>query len=760
MFKVLIQFIVPPVLLVVSFLLRRIAGKSPRLRAAWALLSLWVVPFLVSFLPAAWNPGIEPIRNIAHALLELAAVQLAAIVAFDILLRRFTMNRLVVEALIGMVSAVVLINLLYGLGVNPTGIFATSAVAVAIVAFALQDLISSVAGGIVLDLSGGLKVGDYIRCGEWSGWVESFSLRQTTIRDLDGDAIIVPNSQLYRAPVRICAPLHRRIVSFVMPHGIDSQEVIETVEFALRASPMEGIATDPPPACTIQEMTVSAVTYAITLWVTGPGTHDAEASAVLTRIGFALDRAGLPCGDFVNVIEVKSEQSARKQPLTPIELLRRAPILRLLDEKDLKRLVSVLRRCSFGPGEFIVSQSEPGESMYFIGKGKVRILFKASDGNERQVALMESGDFFGEASLLTGMARSATVQALSRVECYELHKEALRDFIDSRPDLVEDIATVMAQRQMELKELQEKVDAETVAVREAEERQEFMLSVQRFFGVKGSSKPQERPPLQSNQPSMPEAQRAEMVKASNPVRPERTEQAAYRVSPSSDRPASTAFADAARERATRLLGDRKYSEALQALAEAEAIEKEPIEPALKQTKREGYKVADPRRVGTVDRAMKIVNRYSKIAAGAGLVPGALINFALILAVQVTMVWKLARCFGYKEPVERVRGSILSLLASGIPAVLGHGTALVVSTTAIVAGSILYFLFTPVLAYAVTQAVGRTFVMHFESGGTLLTFDAMAFQDYFLREFHLAYGKSNVKNRPSLKIYAAAAGPET
>jgi uncharacterized protein (DUF697 family) len=243
---------------------------------------------------------------------------------------------------------------------------------------------------------------------------------------------------------------------------------------------------------------------------------------------------------------------------------------------------------------------------------------------------------------------------------------------------------------------------------------------------------------------MPEPQRADMVRASNLVRPERIEQAASLVSPSSDWTASTAVADAARERATRLLGDRKYAEALQALAEADAIEKEPAGSALRQAKREAHKVADPRRTGTVDRAMKIVNRYAKIAAGAGLVPGALINFALILAVQVTMVWKLARCFGYKEPVERVRGSILSLLASGIPAALGHGTALAVSTTAIVAGSVLYFLFTPVLAYAVTQAVGRTFVMHFESGGTLLTFDATAFQDYFLREFHFAQGKSNVK----------------
>src|SRR5580658_4983125 len=125
---VLFQFVVPPVLLAVSLLLRPIAGKSSRLRTAWALLSLWLTPFLVSFLPASWNPGIEPLRTIAHAILGLAGVQLAAVVVFDILLRRFTFRKFVAEGVIGAASAIILVNLLFGLGVNPTGLFATSAI--------------------------------------------------------------------------------------------------------------------------------------------------------------------------------------------------------------------------------------------------------------------------------------------------------------------------------------------------------------------------------------------------------------------------------------------------------------------------------------------------------------------------------------------------------------------------------------------------------------------------------------------------------
>jgi uncharacterized protein (DUF697 family) len=141
-----------------------------------------------------------------------------------------------------------------------------------------------------------------------------------------------------------------------------------------------------------------------------------------------------------------------------------------------------------------------------------------------------------------------------------------------------------------------------------------------------------------------------------------------------------------------------------------------------------------------DRAIAIVNLYAKIAGVVGLVPGGLLNFAAILAVQVTMVWRISNTFGHREGKERIRGMILSLLGSAVPTGVGGGMALAVaSIPAVVTGTILGFVVTPVLAYAMTKAVGGVFIMHFESGGTLLTFDAKAFREYFIKEFRAAGG---------------------
>ena len=227
-------------------------------------------------------------------------------------------------------------------------------------------------------------------------------------------------------------------------------------------------------------------------------------------------------------------------------------------------------------------------------------------------------------------------------------------------------------------------------------------------------------------------------------------------------PSRAAQAEAARIRASQFMADRQFAEARKALEEADALEAPAAATTGPRTvlsalrwrlnrKQEASSKAETAEkteeqpavvlsASSVSEAVRIVNLYSKIAAVAGLLPGNLLNFAAILAVQVTMVWRIANIFGHRDGRSRIRGSILSLMGSVVPTTLGHGIGFVVAAIpAVIAGSVLYFLVTPVLAYALTQAVGNTFVMHFESGGTLLTFNPKAFQEYFLKEFQEAGG---------------------
>jgi len=245
------------------------------------------------------------------------------------------------------------------------------------------------------------------------------------------------------------------------------------------------------------------------------------------------------------------------------------------------------------------------------------------------------------------------------------------------------------------------------------------------------------------------------------------------VQTTSEPPAPNA-AEAARARAAQLIAERRFAEAKSALEEADAIEASAAgtEAAPKiqhrvmsavryQLRRlpQPFKgkddAAKPVETGDAeaelaamepeDRAVAIVGLYSKVAAVAGLVPGGLLNFAAILAVQVTMVWRIANTFGHREGRTRIRGVIMALLGSAVPTALGGGVMFGIRSVAVrsvptfIASTVAGFVVTPVFAYAMTKAIGSVFVMHFESGGTLLNFDPKAFRDYFIKEFQEAGG---------------------
>ena len=218
-----------------------------------------------------------------------------------------------------------------------------------------------------------------------------------------------------------------------------------------------------------------------------------------------------------------------------------------------------------------------------------------------------------------------------------------------------------------------------------------------------------------------------------------------------------AEAKAEREKAAQFTSEGKYAEAQQALQRADELEakaagwkgrpkrlltslRSRLPERLRAERKDKTEKPVVAAEQPVTESMRIVKKHARIAAAVGLVPGGLLNFAILLPVQVVMVWRIARAFGQSVGKEQVRGVLLSLFGSLIPAGIGHGAGIAIaSLPAMVAGTVVYFVATPILAYALTRAVGNVFIMHFESGGTLLTFDPKSFTEYFVNEFKKAGG---------------------
>lgn len=218
-----------------------------------------------------------------------------------------------------------------------------------------------------------------------------------------------------------------------------------------------------------------------------------------------------------------------------------------------------------------------------------------------------------------------------------------------------------------------------------------------------------------------------------------------------------------REKAIELTDAGKLEEAQQALERAAELERKatggfrqtkqllnsvqsrlpkwPRKPAAAATPSEEAAPAEEIPADPVAESMRIVGQHAKIAALVGLLPGGLVNFVAILSIQVPMVLRITRAFGQKASREQVRGVLLSFFSAMLPGLVGQGAGMAIgSVTAMATGLVVSIIATPILAYAITRAVGNTFIMHFESGGTLLTFDPKAFTEHFVNEFKKAGGK--------------------
>jgi CRP-like cAMP-binding protein/small-conductance mechanosensitive channel len=470
--------------LIAALLWKPLHRDRGRIRTVFGLLAIWSAFALLAGMAVNWNSQARVAGEIADTLLILAAIQIGFLLIVDVALRKVRLPKFASEIVIVGANVATLFRLLNQLGVDATGIFATSAVATAVVGLALQDMLSNIAGGMALQLEDSMDAGDYIRCGDQAGYVQHIRLRHTAILTIDGDTVILPNSLLTRSPVVIVSKARRHLIPFAMPYSQHPQETIDALEHALRSSPIPGVLAEPKPQCLIREMTPGHINYAAVVWISTQGNDVAPISAVLNRIYYALERAGIPASEISYLIETKAAVAPTGE-VSPEDILRRTPIFRLLEDADLATVAASMRRLTFGPGEHILRQGDPGDSMYFVLAGRVAITFRSADGAEKQIASFESGDFFGEASLLTGESRTATATANSRVTCYRLDKPALQQIMEKQPDLAEDMSVIMAHRQVELSAAREKLDRETALRREAESQTQMLARIRRFFGING-----------------------------------------------------------------------------------------------------------------------------------------------------------------------------------------------------------------------------------------------------------------------------------
>jgi len=100
-----------------------------------------------------------------------------------------------------------------------------------------------------------------------------------------------------------------------------------------------------------------------------------------------------------------------------------------LDPAALERLAAGMRSRRFRRGEVIFHLGDPGDALFVIVSGEIKISLPSETGDEAIIATLRPGDVFGELALLDGAPRSATATALTPTETVVLPRDRFRELI-------------------------------------------------------------------------------------------------------------------------------------------------------------------------------------------------------------------------------------------------------------------------------------------------------------------------------------------
>jgi len=133
-------------------------------------------------------------------------------------------------------------------------------------------------------------------------------------------------------------------------------------------------------------------------------------------------------------------------------------------------------------------------------------------------------------------------------------------------------------------------------------------------------------------------------------------------------------------------------------------------------------------------AEAIVNKYVPWSMGSGLIPIPIADFAAITAVQLKMLSEMSAVYGVEFKENRGKSIIVSLISSAGSTTLAVGSLGSLIKAIPGFGQWLGGMTLPIIAGALTYAVGKVFIQHFESGGDFLNFDDLAAKQAFVEAY--------------------------
>jgi small-conductance mechanosensitive channel/CRP-like cAMP-binding protein len=448
-------------LLIMSLTVNRLIQR--KLKLSVFLFGCYILLNLVLWLRPGLTPAAESdLRGFERLIFAAGAIHLLV----HVLINPLRADR-VPDAFPSILQDAIVIGLLVLVGtfVFQDKLLTTSAVGAVVVGFALQDTLGNAFAGLGIQSEKPFRVGHWIRVGDFEGRVAEVTWRATKLRTKSGNFVVVPNNTIAKEAItnysEPAVPTRLELdvgASYLSTPADVKTAILEAVGHVPR------VLKSPASDALLHAFDASAITYRVRFWTDDYESDDETRDEVRTAIYYAFVRRGIEIPWPIQVgyqrdwpePDAHAKQRDRERILAAVDLFSR-----LSDEQRRDFATSSTMRM-YGNGESIVRQNEPGHSMFVVCSGSAAVVLEP---NRREVAVIPSGGYFGEMSLLTGDPRSATVVARGDTVVLELDAELVRRLGAVDPQAVEQIGLAAVARRAELDSVRE--EEQNVAVADA-----------------------------------------------------------------------------------------------------------------------------------------------------------------------------------------------------------------------------------------------------------------------------------------------------
>jgi CRP/FNR family transcriptional regulator, cyclic AMP receptor protein len=128
------------------------------------------------------------------------------------------------------------------------------------------------------------------------------------------------------------------------------------------------------------------------------------------------------------------------------EMLREIPLFSTLDPEESEDLLKKLKKENYAPNTTIFWMDEPGDKLYVVEKGEVRISHTNKDGKELTLAIQGERTFFGELSLLDGGPHTATARTIKETTVFTIDRITFYNYLDKHPQFSRTLLAVLVDR--------------------------------------------------------------------------------------------------------------------------------------------------------------------------------------------------------------------------------------------------------------------------------------------------------------------------